>query len=34
MQSVNQRIKLEDGEVTDIEIVIKKSSRRIAFVED
>ena len=30
---VNQRIKLGDGEVTDIEIVMKKSSRRIAFVE-
>jgi YVTN family beta-propeller protein len=31
---VNQRIKLEDGEVTDIEIVMKKSSRRIAFVKN
>lgn len=30
---VNQRIKLGDGEVTDIEIEMKKSSRRIAFVE-
>ena len=30
---VNQRIKLEEGEVTDIEIEMKKSSRRIAFVE-
>ena len=30
---VNQRIKLGDGEVTDIEIEMKKSSRRLAFVE-
>lgn len=30
---VNQRIKLGEGEVTDIEIVMKKSSRRITFIE-
>ncbi len=30
---VNQRIKLEEGDVTDIEIEMKKSSRRIALVE-
>ncbi len=32
-KTVKQSITLEEGEETDIEIVMKKSSRRIAFVE-